>query len=344
MEKDKKIDGKALIRMVAEKTGVSESDVLAAMIPALDEVRPAQESEFAAILKAFAGKDDDDSSSEYREMRKMMMQMKMLNLMMPGATGTGTPTPTTDVNAIIKENDAKWERRLEQMQQQQKDADLNRRFERLELLLAEGGGKKNDSVVEELKAVRNDLAASKEERHLEQLKTRDEQLKELRATFDDQMQSLKEQIYNREQPRNAIDVILEASKQFEQYKNGVRSMARTLGMTDEESDREIAREKGKLETILDKLAPLARDWMRGDRTAQAPASSPPDQTAQQQPALACERCGTAIRSGEVCVDCYNAIVQEQEARAEAEARKKGEIVQNTEQTETEPKAEVDGNP
>lgn len=166
-----------------------------------------------------------------------LMKFSMMKMMAGGGMfGGETKSRQDDAIEMVKANDEKWERRLAQDKTDRKEEDLNRRLDSLERLLADGGGKKNDAVLDEIKETRKELAAEKEKRHEDAMDAKEDKIIALKDYIDTSL----EDIRNRDPPKDPADVFFDMADRMEKFNKTVKVMGKSLGMTDEQIEKEVA--------------------------------------------------------------------------------------------------------
>ena len=126
---------------------------------------------------------------------------------------TGPQQPPIDVEAIIAKATEPFKQQIEEMKRQQEKAEQDRKFEALQSkidLLINGGMKKDDPILEELKSMRQQLADEKE-------KAAKKEMDAFRESLRDDIASLHSELdYLRRDPganKSEIQKILEVEKQ-----------------------------------------------------------------------------------------------------------------------------------
>ncbi len=293
---------------------------------------------------------------EVSPMIKMMMEtvtMMPLMKMMGGMDGSAAQKPQENIMELLAKNDEKWEKRLKEITDKQKEDALQARLDKLETLIAAGANKKDEHnpVLEEIKETRKELQAEKEKRHEDALAAKDDKIADLKDYVDSSLTA----IQNQPQAKDPTEAFFDMMTKMENFDNTVKRRGKALGLTDEQVDREVSSTKPAWQQMLADITGekglLSKyiGMQKGGITETQPEIAQPE-IAQTAPVIICGNCGKSSTNGtDWCDACRiqysNDVVAEQQRKAaeaakrapqktEEEARAAGEIPPAEEQPAT----------
>lgn len=346
---------KLLIELSAKAEGLSKKDFLLRAakeegieLPTAQAQRTDPNTRFLELLTKTSG----EGKLNLKESMENMMNFKMMEMMLGGSMigGKQPETPALNVLEIIEKNDEKWERRLEQLTQkterEAEKAALQKQLDEMKALILTGGSGKKDEVSEKFEKLNEKLDAEKEKRFEIALDSKSNEIDQLK----DFMQQSLDDIRNQAPPKSSDEGFFEMMQKMEKFDSMVRSRGKALGMTSEQIEREIAKEKPMKQQIL---SDIFKTLNRGiDAYAGRKPEPDSDQPEIAQPgaqSLTCGDCGKTSNNGsdwcDACRIRYSNDAVEAQRKAveaaqnaparqtEAEARAKGEIPVEAQQEE-----------
>lgn len=230
-----KSETKAVIEGYAKQSGKPAEEIVAEIAALFGYQKtgipiPPTSEKMSPIMEAIVAASRRGEKLDTKDMFESMMTLKMMEMMGAKPVDSGQ-----NINEILAKNDEKWERRLAEIEAKAEKEALQRRLDGLERLLIEGGGKKNDAVMEEMKGIRVELAKEKDGRIQDALAAKDAQIADLKEYMEASFEEL------RKPPKTSDEGFFEIMDKMNRFDELVRRRGKSLGMTDEQIDKEVAK-------------------------------------------------------------------------------------------------------
>lgn len=268
-------NSREMIKRMAEETGKTEDQIIADLIAkatASEPQLPRQiavpgqpENELAQWIEALSkagGKDGDNSwTSDMKEIAKMGMQMQMMKAMMSGNSPTEAPKPAVDVEAVVqkalKDQAQTFKEIMAEKEAQRKEEAYLRRLDHLETMIQDGGGRKSDAVMDEIKDLKGKLDQTKEAAHKAELTAAKDALEQFRRDMKYEIEALR----NKELPKDPTTAFFEIMQRSADLDKVILSRGKALGLTDAVINSEVAKDQPLLSTIFQTLAPILKNMV-----------------------------------------------------------------------------------
>lgn len=222
-------------------------------------------------------------------MMKTMMEtiaaLPMMKLMASIGSGDEGSGKQDDIRQFLKENDDKWERRmteqgakrereLAEMKADQRETALRQEIDGLKLLVANVGEGKKSGIEERLDALTKKLEDEREKRTIDMLAASEKKIDDLKDEISERLYDLQ----NQPPLANPEDAFLGVIDKITRFDDAVRRRALSLGYTDEQTEKEVAKSKPFREQLLGELGKLGRMYLEKEREK---AERPPETEAPQ---------------------------------------------------------------
>ena len=360
-----KSEGKELINIYAKQTGKPAEEIAAEiahafgysksniLIPTSGEGEEKLSPMMRAIIEAKKMESEMGATGkgEVSPMMKMMIEtitMMPLMKMMGGMDGSATQKPQENIMDLLAKNDEKWEKRVKEITDKQKEDALQARLDKLETLIAAGVNKKDDPAMEkilaEVKETKIELKEAEKLRNKDLLAAKDAEF----GQYKEDMAQRLDAIENREPPKSTDDMLYELAEKQSKFEKLMIGYGKTHGWNQARIDDEIGNTKSPIHQLLSDLAgengvlpKLVDAW--GKRNGAAIVEQPEIAQPEAAHALTCGNChGVSNNGTDWCDPCRiqysnDVVAAQQKAQAdaaqnapipqqpEAEARAKGEI-------------------
>lgn len=177
---------------------------------------------------------------------KMMMETVTMMPLMKMMGSMGGQDSGQSINEIIAKNNETWERRLEQMKQEQKDTNLQRQLDDMKTLILSSSGSKKDELADKFDKLSEKLDEEKTKRFDDALATKSAEIAQLREDMAANLEDMRTQPL----PKGADEGFFEMMQKMERFDNIVRSRGKALGMTDEQIEKQVAETTPMKQQIL----------------------------------------------------------------------------------------------
>ncbi len=232
-----KSESKAFIEAYAKQTG-KPAEEIAAEIAAVFGYQKSNipiptggDEKMSPMMQAILAASGKGEKLDSKAMFESMMTLKMMEMM-----GAPKQDSGQSINEIISKNNEMWERRLEQMKSEQKEAALQRQLDDMKSLILSSSGSKKDELSDKFEKLSEKLDAEKEKRFADALDNKGAEIEQVK----EYMQNAMDELRNQPAPKSSDEGFFEMMQKMEQFDGMVRSRGKALGMTDDDIGKAVA--------------------------------------------------------------------------------------------------------
>jgi len=242
-----KSESKAMIEAYAKQSGKPVEEILAEIGSTFGYQKnnvpmPTVSGEkMSPIMEAIVAASTKGEKLDSKAMFESMMTLKMMEMM-----GAPKQDSGQNINEILAKNNETWERRFEQMKQEQKEVSLQRQLDDMKNLILNSSGSKKDELSDKFEKLNEKLDAEKEKRFADALDNKSVEIDQLK----DFMQASLDDMRNQPIQKGADEGFFEMMQKMERFDTMVRNRGKALGMTEEQIEKQVTDAKGMKSQII----------------------------------------------------------------------------------------------